>query len=73
VTDGTGVTRRAPRLAPDERIAPYVTRRGRFARLDPAVGRPLPAISKVLASVAWAVLLGESYRRARASTRAART
>ena len=46
--------RRAPRLRPDERIAPHITRRGRFLARDPAKGRPLPSVWKLLGVVAWA-------------------
>lgn len=71
MTGGGPTARRAPRLTADERLAPYLTRRGRFLALDPSVGRPLPAFPKLLAALAWGVLLGESFRRAVASTRAA--
>lgn len=50
--------RRAPRLRPDERIAPYLTRRGRFAALDPGTARPLPRPWAVIGSAAWAAWLG---------------
>lgn len=73
MTDPHGAIRRAPRLAPDERIAPYVTRLGRFRALDPSVGRPLPALPRILAATAWAVLLGETLRRAVARDRAGGT
>ena len=46
--------RRAPRLRPDERIAPYITRRGRFVGRDPAKGRPLPGVWKWVGVAAWA-------------------
>ena len=46
--------RRAPRLRPDERIAPFITRRGRFAARDPAEVRPLPGVWKLAGVVAWA-------------------
>jgi hypothetical protein len=62
---GPGSAPRAPRLRPDERIAPYLTRRGRFRRIDPTITRPLPKLSKVLGVVGWAALLGETLRRAR--------
>ncbi|MGH8904987.1 MAG: hypothetical protein ACRD0K_00320 [Egibacteraceae bacterium] len=55
---------RAPRLRADERIAPYITRLGRFRRIDPAKSRPLPKFSQVLGALAWAALLGGSFRRA---------
>lgn len=55
---------RAPRLRPDERIAPYITRRGRFRRIDPARPGSLPRPSQALGVLAWAALLGESFRRA---------
>lgn len=57
-------SRRAPRLGPDARIAPYITRHGRFRKIDPSRGRPLPSVAKLLGAVGWAVLLGESLRRA---------
>jgi hypothetical protein len=66
------MNRRAPRLGPDERIAGYVTRRGRFRRIDPARGRPLPGTARVLGAAAWALLLTESFRRARRAVRASR-
>lgn len=56
--------RRAPRLDADERIARHVTRVGRFRRIDPAEPRALPRVSRVIAGLAWAVLVGESLRRA---------
>ncbi len=59
--------RRAPRLGPEERIAPYVTRVGRFRRVDPLRAPSLPKPSRVIAVLGWALLLGESMRRARAS------
>lgn len=65
MTDPPVPPRRAPRLAPDQRIAPYITRRGRFARIDPAAGRPLPAVSKVVGAAAALLFLAESFRRAR--------
>ncbi len=48
-----GEGRRAPRLRPDERIAPFITRRGRFVSRDPAEGRPLPGVGKLVGVVAW--------------------
>jgi hypothetical protein len=57
--------RRAPRLTPQERLAPHITRRGRFRRIDPSKGRPLPALSHILATLGWAALLVVSFRRAR--------
>ena len=56
--------RRAPRLRPDERIAPYITRRGRFRRIDPALPGSLPTLPRAIGVLAWAALLGESFRRA---------
>ena len=58
--------RNAPRLRADERIAPYLTRRGRFAARDPLEGRPLLSLWKWLGVLGWAALLAESFRRARA-------
>ncbi len=58
------VPRRAPRLGPDDRIAPYITRRGRFRKIDPTKAHKLPGCAAVLGVVAWAVLLGEVLRRA---------
>jgi hypothetical protein len=63
--------RRAPRLSHAERIAPYLTRLGRFRRIDPSRPRPLPRFARVLGTVGWAVLLEESLRRARLRSRAA--
>lgn len=67
MTEPAAPPRRAPRLAPDQRIAPYVTRRGRFTRIDPAAGRPLPAISRVVGAAAALLFLAESFRRARSA------
>lgn len=55
----------APRLGPDELIAPHFTRLGRFRAINPLKARKLPSISKVLGVVGWAVLVEESVRRAR--------
>ncbi|MGH8887055.1 MAG: hypothetical protein ACRDYX_18165 [Egibacteraceae bacterium] len=63
---------RAPRLRPDERIAPYVTRLGRFRRVDPRRTRSLPSLAQVMGVLGWAVLLGESFRRAVFAARAQR-
>jgi hypothetical protein len=57
--------RRAPRLSPRDRIAPYMTRGGRFAKIDPLQTRQRPTLPRVLGFIGWAVLLGESLRRAR--------
>ena len=57
--------RRAPRLSPDELIAPHITRLGRFRKINPTKPRPLPGFSKLLGVVGWAVLVEESFRRAR--------
>ncbi len=65
------VPRRAPRLGPDDRIAPYITRRGRFRKLDPTKAHELPGCAAVLGVVAWAVLLGEVLRRAVKASRGA--
>lgn len=56
--------RRAPRLGPDTRIASHFTRRGRFRKVDPTKGRPLPSAAKLLGTVGWAALVAESLRRA---------
>ena len=61
--------RRAPRLGPDDRIAPHLTRVGRFRRIDPTKGRPLPGLVRLVGVVGWAVLLAESFRRAFDSAR----
>jgi len=66
----TRAGRRAPRLGPDERIAAHMTRVGRFRRIDPTRGRPLPRLVRVLAVLGWAALLGESFRRALAQRKA---
>jgi len=63
---------RAPRLRPDERIAPYITRIGRFRRVDPRQARSLPSLSQILGALGWAVLVGESFRRAMSAARAER-
>lgn len=63
--------RRAPRLGGDERLAGRITRVGRFAKLDPGRGRPLPGPAKVLGALAWAVLVEESFRRAVSARRTA--
>ncbi|MDP8969867.1 MAG: hypothetical protein M3N52_05120 [Actinomycetota bacterium] len=55
---------RAPRLGPDDRIAPNVTRAGRFRAVDPAETRPLPSLPRLLGAVGWALLLEECLRRA---------
>jgi hypothetical protein len=56
--------RRAPRLGPDTRIASHFTRRGRFRKVDPTKGRPLPSAARLLGAVGWAALVAESLRRA---------
>jgi hypothetical protein len=62
-------SRRAPRLRPEERIAPYITRVGRFRRVDPGRARPLPRPAQILGVLGWAVLLGDSFRRAISAAR----
>jgi hypothetical protein len=62
--------RRAPRLGPDELIAPHITRLGRFRSINPTKARKLPGFSKVLGIVGWAVLVEESFRRARRAAKA---
>ena len=62
--------RRAPRLAPDEYIAPYITRLGRFRELDPSKARKLPRFTKVAGVIAWGVFVVETFRRARRAERA---
>lgn len=57
--------RRAPRLRADERLAPRITRLGRFRRIDPLRSRPFPRLSAVLGTSAWALLLVQSFRRSR--------
>ena len=61
---GGPVPRRAPRLGPGASIAGHITRRGRFARIDPRKGRPPPAVTHWFAVVGWALLVEESLRRA---------
>jgi hypothetical protein len=61
--------RRAPRLGPDESIAHHFTRTGRFRRINPRRGRPLPGVAKLVGAIGWAVLLEESLRRARKASR----
>lgn len=57
--------RRAPRLSPDELIAPHITRLGRFRKINPTKARPLPRFVQVLAVVGWVGLVEETFRRAR--------
>jgi hypothetical protein len=59
---------RAPRLRPDQLLADSITRVGRFARIDPREGRSLPPLLRLLGVLAWAGLMVESFRRARAAT-----
>lgn len=54
----------APRLGPGEYIAPYLTRRGRFTRVDPLRPRALPRWPRWVATLGWAALLGGSIYRA---------
>ena len=56
--------RRAPRLRPDERIAPYIPRRGRFRRFDPSKGRKLPSRWAWLGTGLWAAWMGYAGVRA---------
>lgn len=56
--------RRAPRLTTDERLASRITRVGRFAKVDPRRGRPLPGFTQLLAFLCWVVFVEESFRRA---------
>ena len=65
------MARRAARLDPGERIGRHLTRRGRFRKVDPLKPRALPRPARVLAGLAWAVLLVESLRRARNAHRSA--
>jgi len=64
--------KRAPRLPPDQRIAGYVTRVGRFSKVDPRKGTQLPAVHVLAARLGWAVVVGVSFRRAVGAARAAR-
>ena len=66
---GAPPVRRAPRLSPDEFIAPHITRLGRFRKRNPLKARDLPSVSKVAGVIGWAVLLEECFRRARRSVR----
>ncbi|MBA2530037.1 MAG: hypothetical protein H0V19_08795 [Euzebyales bacterium] len=68
---GAAPSRRAPRLGPDELIAGYFTRLGRFRKVDPTTPAKLPSVSKVLGVIGWAVLLEESVRRAVKASREA--
>jgi hypothetical protein len=61
-------TQRAPRLRPDQLLADSITRVGRFAKIDPRKGRDLPSLVRVVGVLAWAALMAESFRRARAAT-----
>lgn len=56
--------RRAPRLGPHEYLAPYVTRRGRFRKLDPLRGRPRPSVPRILGVLGWAALVGGTLAKA---------
>lgn len=58
---------RAPRLRPDQYLADSITRVGRFAKRDPRKGRDLPSLLQVLGVLAWAGLVAEAFRRARAA------
>jgi hypothetical protein len=66
---GSGpIPRRAPRLAPDQRIARHITRAGRFRRIDPTrTRRPDPW--RLAGALLWAGLLAEALRRARRRVR----
>jgi hypothetical protein len=68
-TRGRGAGRRAARLGPDERIAPHLTRGGRFARIDPLKAATRPTLPRILGAVGWAILTVESLRRARGMVR----
>ncbi len=61
--------RRAPRLGPDDLLAPHMTRVGRFRKVDPTRPGRVPGPAAVLGGIAWAVLLFESFRRARRTVR----
>jgi hypothetical protein len=63
-------SRRAPRLAPDQRIAGHMTRVGRFRRIDPGTPQRPPTLSALLGRLGWAVLVEESLRRAWKRSRA---
>jgi hypothetical protein len=65
----TRVVRRAPRLGPQDRIAPLMTRTGRWRQIDPLRPQPLPGVAKLVATVAWVVLVEESLRRAWVASR----
>ena len=60
---------RAPRLGPDEFLAPHITRLGRFRKVNPLKARKLPAFSRILGAVGWAVFLEETLRRARKASK----
>jgi hypothetical protein len=61
---GPAGNRRAPRLAPDERIAPHLTRAGRFRKVDPLRTPERPTLPRMIGVVGWAVLTVEAFRRA---------
>ena len=63
--------RRAPRLTPDQLIAPHITRVGRFRKIDPTKPKPLPGCAKILGVLAWAGFVGEVARRAYRASRQA--
>jgi len=66
----TDVVQRAPRLRPDQLLADSITRVGRFAKIDPRKGRKLPSLTHITATAAWLGLVVQSFRRARAATKA---
>ena len=62
--------RAAPRLGPDELIAPHITRLGRFRTINPTKARPLPRFTQIVAVLGWVALIEETFRRARRLDRA---
>lgn len=55
---------RAPRLAPDQRIAAHITRVGRFRAVNPARPKRPPTLAALFGRLGWALLVEESLRRA---------
>jgi hypothetical protein len=54
---------RAPRLGPRQYLAPYMTRTGRFARIDPLASHE-PSGLRLLGVAGWATFLGIAWWRA---------
>lgn len=59
-----------PRWAPDVALAARVTRRGRFATIDPSVPGRVWRVGEWIGLVAWAAVLAGALLRARRELRA---